>query len=132
MPQLEFSTYPSQIFWLLICIFFLISFMKHVFVPRMNFIFETRDKRIYGDLERTKELKEMGQSLRKEYNNKIHENKVKARHQQEIQLEEFELLREGRLSQLNRIFFRKRLLLQKEKLLHVSVDKKFQDILLKH
>lgn len=105
--------------------------MKHVFVPRMNFIFETRDKRIYGDLERTKELKEMGQSLRKEYNNKIHENKVKARHQQEIQLEEFELLREGRLSQLNRIFFRKRLLLQKEKLLHVSVDKKFQDILLK-
>lgn len=131
MPQLEFSTYPSQIFWLLICIFFLISFMKHVFVPRMNFIFETRDKRIYGDLERTKELKEMGQSLRKEYNNKIHENKVKARHQQEIQLEEFELLREGRLSQLNRIFFRKRLLLQKEKLLHVSVDKKFQDILLK-
>lgn len=131
MPQLEVSTYPSQIFWLLICLFFLLSFVKHVFIPRMNRILEARDKKVFGDLERTKEIKETVVSLEKEYTEKIATNKIKARGQKEQQLKEFEALRASRITQIARAFARKRAVLEKEQLLHFTVEKKFQNILLK-
>lgn len=131
MPQLDIATYPSQVFWLLACMLFLLSFVKHVFVPRMGAVLELRDKKIYGDLERTKEIKEIVQQLRKECTAKINENKLNACQQKELQVQEFETLRASRAAQITRAFTRKRTQLEKETRLPVPSAPNFVDLLLK-
>lgn len=43
MPQLDISTYTSQIFWLLVCFFMLLLFLSNFIVPK---IIETRKLRM--------------------------------------------------------------------------------------
>lgn len=89
VPQLDFSTYPSQIFWLLLCVIFLFFFIKNVFVPRVLSILETRERRIQGDRERAQEAQARAQQLRQEYEGKFLENQKEARHQAESHLQGF-------------------------------------------
>lgn len=129
MPQLETSLFASQIFWLLLCLLALVSFMKNVFVPRMNDLLDARDKRIYGDLEKAKEAKDNTLSINKEYQKKIGENKVNARQVRKETLNSLAELKNEKLLQLGKSFSKKKMLIEKNNHIDFSYDKNFIKIL---
>jgi F-type H+-transporting ATPase subunit b len=58
MPQLNFSTYPSQLFWLAVFFFALYMVISRVALPRIGGVLEERRTRIASDLDRAQELKD--------------------------------------------------------------------------
>ena len=56
MPQLEFSAYPSQIFWFLLCFVILYCFLAYVIIPRVADIVKNRKEIIDKDLSALEEL----------------------------------------------------------------------------
>ena len=44
MPQLEISTFPSQIFWLVVSFLILYIIMAKVIVPRISSVIKNREK----------------------------------------------------------------------------------------
>jgi len=57
MPQLDFSSYPSQIIWLLITFTALYLLMARVALPRIATVLEERRDRIANDLDEAERLK---------------------------------------------------------------------------
>ncbi len=58
MPQLDSSTFPTQIVWLVICFIVLYLLMWKVALPRIAAVLEARRSRIDDDLDRASALKE--------------------------------------------------------------------------
>lgn len=56
MPQLNFSTFPSQIFWLVVTFTLLFILMWKVALPRVGDVIEARAQKIRADLERAEQL----------------------------------------------------------------------------
>ena len=57
-PPLDYATFPSQIFWLVIFFGALYLLMSRLVLPRIAGILETRRSRIEGDISRASALKE--------------------------------------------------------------------------
>lgn len=57
MPQLDPSTYPSQLFWLVVTFAILFLLMWKVALPRVGTTIEARERKIRDDLERAEALK---------------------------------------------------------------------------
>ena len=77
MPQLDFSTFPNQIFWLVIFCVILFAIVKLFIIPRMEDIFANRRKIIDGNVAKAEEIR-----LRvKEIEKKIEEELQKAKSQ---------------------------------------------------
>lgn len=131
VPQLDFSTYPSQIFWLLACVIFLFSFIKNVFLPRITATLEARDRRIRGDRERALEARAQAKQLRQDYDEKVGESKKAARHKAEKDLSEFQIMRDRRFQSLQKDFVERCAALEKTSFVDVNVDQNFVSILLK-
>lgn len=58
MPQLDFSTYPSQIFWLVVSFAVLFILMWKVAIPRVGDVIEQREQKIRADLEKAEQLRD--------------------------------------------------------------------------
>lgn len=58
MPQLNFHSYPTQLFWLFIIFVVLYQVMKRAALPRIGGMIEERRSRIASDLDRAQELKD--------------------------------------------------------------------------
>ena len=71
MPQLEFSTWISQIFWLIVVFVMMYTLMSIFVVPRMQSIFARRKQKIAGDLKRAEELKIEAESILNDYNEQL-------------------------------------------------------------
>ncbi|MEQ8441504.1 MAG: F0F1 ATP synthase subunit B' [Alphaproteobacteria bacterium] len=56
MPQLDFSTYGSQMFWLVVSFAVLFLLMWKVAIPRVGEVIEAREQKIRADLERAEQL----------------------------------------------------------------------------
>jgi len=56
MPQLDFSTYSSQLFWLGVSFAILFLLMWKVAIPRVGEVIEAREQKIRADLERAEQL----------------------------------------------------------------------------
>jgi len=67
MPQLDFSTYPSQLFWLAVVFFALYYVMARHIVPRIHMVLENRQQRIDYDLDRAASLKAEAEQARESY-----------------------------------------------------------------
>ncbi len=66
MPQLDFSIFPSQLFWLCICFFTMLFIMSKLIIPRIAEMIELRREKIEGNLEKAAEIKaEAEKSLEK-------------------------------------------------------------------
>ena len=77
MPQLDFSTFPNQIFWLVVFCVVLFSVVKFFIITRMEDIFANRRKIIDGNIAKAEEIR-----LRvTEIENKIEEELQKAKSQ---------------------------------------------------
>ena len=58
MPQLDFATWPGQIFWALVIFAILYGVMHRVFLPRLRGNLETRSGRIEGALAEARRLRD--------------------------------------------------------------------------
>lgn len=56
MPQFDFATYPSQIFWFAICFISLYFFLSKVILPRIKDIIANRNALVEADLVEAKKL----------------------------------------------------------------------------
>ena len=57
MPQLDFSTFPNQIFWLVVFCVVLFAIVKLFIIPRMEDIFANRRKSIDGNIAKAEEIR---------------------------------------------------------------------------
>lgn len=57
MPQLDFSTFPNQIFWLAVSLVLIYLILKSVALPRISGILATRAGTITGHIAKAEELK---------------------------------------------------------------------------
>ena len=57
MPQLDFSTFPNQIFWLVVFCVVLVALVKFFIIPRMEDIFANRRKIIDGNIAKAEEIR---------------------------------------------------------------------------
>ncbi len=78
MPQLDFSTYASQIFWLLLGFIILYLFMARVALPRIGAILTNREERISSDLRKAEELKQEAVSTKADFASALNEAKISA------------------------------------------------------
>ena len=79
MPQLDFSIFPSQFFWLTISFFCLLFIMSKFIIPKTAEMIELRRKKIDGELEQASQLKEQVDEGIKKYEEALKDAQNKAR-----------------------------------------------------
>jgi F-type H+-transporting ATPase subunit b len=67
LPQLDTSTYASQLFWLFVCFTALYVLMSKIALPRVSEVLETRRLHKGGDLEKAAQLSEEAGKIRTTY-----------------------------------------------------------------
>ncbi len=67
LPQLDFSTYPSQIFWLFIAFIILYFIYSKKTLPEISSTIENRHNQVDGDLETATKLKEEADGVQAAY-----------------------------------------------------------------
>lgn len=71
MPQLDFSTYPNQIFWLLITLVVIYLVLSRIALPRIGAVLAERKGTIGNDLAAAEELKLKAVAAEKAYNDAL-------------------------------------------------------------
>ena len=79
MPQLDFATFPTQIFWLCITFLLLYLVMWKVVIPRISGVLEERQSRVENDLERAEQLQLEATSVLAAYEDSISNGKLEAK-----------------------------------------------------
>ena len=67
MPQLDVSTYSSQLFWLVICFFSMYFIMAKLIIPRIADIMEQRQNKIDDYISRADEVKRQAEESLEKY-----------------------------------------------------------------
>jgi F-type H+-transporting ATPase subunit b len=78
MPQLDFTTFPSQIFWLIVALVALYYILSRAALPRIAGVIEERHDAIEDDLDRAAEFKRRAAEAEKAYEHAMAEAKRKA------------------------------------------------------
>jgi F-type H+-transporting ATPase subunit b len=78
LPQLNFETWPSQIFWLLVALVVLYYLMSRIALPRIASVLEERADAIAGDLDRAEELKRKAEEAEAAYRQALAEARSNA------------------------------------------------------
>lgn len=82
MPQLDITTYTSQIFWLFVCFTTLLVVSIRVMLPRLTKILNEREERIEGKKELAAILKKQADDIQREFEH--HLIKVRKESHEEI------------------------------------------------
>jgi F-type H+-transporting ATPase subunit b len=67
LPQFDPQWWPSQIFWLAVCFFFLYAVLSAFVLPAIGGTLETRRQKVEGDLANAEQLKNQAEAARKSY-----------------------------------------------------------------
>lgn len=78
MPQLDFSTYVPQLFWLALTFFVLFLLMKAVALPRVGAALDARRNRLDQDLARAAQLKSEAEAVIAAYERTLAEARAQA------------------------------------------------------
>lgn len=78
LPQLDFGTFPSQIFWLLIAIVVLFWLMANVALPRISSVLEERADAIADDLDRAEDFRRKAAEAEAAYQQALVDARAKA------------------------------------------------------
>ncbi|WP_457649835.1 F0F1 ATP synthase subunit B' [Profundibacter sp.] len=92
MPQLDFATFPNQIFWLLVTLVVIYLVLSRVVLPRVGSVLSERQGTITNDLAAAEELKQQAVEAEKAYNKALADaraesQKIAAEAKAEIQAE---------------------------------------------
>ena len=71
MPQLDFSTFPNQIFWLLLTLVVIYFVLSRVALPRIGGVLANRKGAITSDLKAAEELKQKAVAAERAYNDAL-------------------------------------------------------------
>lgn len=71
MPQLDFSTWPNQIFWLLVTLVVIYLVLSRIALPRIAAVLADRKSTITNDLAAAEELKQKAVAAEKAYNDAL-------------------------------------------------------------
>lgn len=75
MPQLDPSSYASQLFWLTVTFVFLYLILARFILPRVQTVLEGREGRISGDLSLADALKNEAEASKAAYEKSLHDAK---------------------------------------------------------
>jgi F-type H+-transporting ATPase subunit b len=78
MPQLEFSTFPNQIFWLLVTLVVIYLILSRVALPRISAVLAERQGTITNDLAAAEELKLKADEAEAAYNKALADARAEA------------------------------------------------------
>jgi F-type H+-transporting ATPase subunit b len=78
MPQLDPSSFASQIFWLAVTFIAFFLIVWRVAIPKIGRVIEERHDRIEGSLEKARELREEAEAVLAEYEAAAAEGRAKA------------------------------------------------------
>ena len=71
LPQMDISTFPSQIFWLIVTFSILYVFMWKFVIPKLRIIIEERRDKISNDINEAEKLKSEAEEILNKYKSKI-------------------------------------------------------------
>ncbi|GAB4388417.1 F0F1 ATP synthase subunit B' [Albidovulum sp.] len=78
MPQLDFTTFPNQIFWLAVALVIIYLVLSRVALPRIGGIIADRQSTITNDLAAAEELKARAAEAEKAYNQALIDARAEA------------------------------------------------------
>lgn len=78
MPQLDFTTFPNQIFWLVVTLVILYFLMSRVALPRIANVLAERQGAIQRDLDKAEELKRAAVEAEEAYNKALSDARAQA------------------------------------------------------
>ncbi|PCJ73784.1 MAG: ATP F0F1 synthase subunit B' [Rhodobacteraceae bacterium] len=78
MPQLDFATFPNQIFWLVVSIVVLYFIVAKVALPRIGSVIEDRHNAVANDIEQAAEFKRKAEEAEAAYNAALTEARAQA------------------------------------------------------
>ena len=78
MPQLDFSTFPNQIFWLLVTLVVIYFVLSRVVLPRVSSVLAERHGTITNDLAAAEELKQKAVEAEEAYNKALADARAEA------------------------------------------------------
>ncbi len=78
LPQLDASSWPSQLFWLAVTFAILYLLMSSYFLPRIGTAIEERRDRIADDLDKAAESRRMAEEAEAAYNRSLADARAKA------------------------------------------------------
>ncbi len=78
MPQLDFSTYANQIFWLVVALVVLYFVISRIAIPRIAAVLEERRNTIASELARAEELKRKAEEAEAAYEKALAEARAEA------------------------------------------------------
>ena len=78
MPQLDFSTFPNQIFWLIVTLVVLYLVLSRVALPRIATVLSERHGAIQRDLDKAEEMKRSAIEAENAYNKALADARAKA------------------------------------------------------
>lgn len=78
MPQLDVSTFPNQIFWLLVTLAVIYFVLSRVALPRIGGVLAARKSAITADLAAAEELKSKALDAEKAYNDALAKARTEA------------------------------------------------------
>ena len=71
LPQMDISTFPSQIFWLVVTFSILYIFMWKFVIPKLRIIIEERRDKISNDVNEAEKLKSEAEEILNKYESEI-------------------------------------------------------------
>lgn len=78
MPQLDFATFPNQIFWLLVTLVVIYFLLSKIALPRISAVLAERSGTIMNDIAAAEELKLKAKEAEDAYNKALAEAKAEA------------------------------------------------------
>lgn len=78
LPQLNFETWPSQVFWLIVALVVLYYLMSKIALPRIASVLEERADAIASDLDRAEEMKRKAEEAEQAYKQALADARGKA------------------------------------------------------
>ena len=78
MPQLDITSYSSQIFWLVLCFFSMYFIMSKFIAPKIGETLEQRQRKIDDNLSQAEEFKTKAEASLIQYQKKIQDAAAKA------------------------------------------------------
>ncbi len=78
MPQLDFSTFSNQAFWLIVTMVCLFMMVRFLIIPRMDNILANRRKVVEEDLIGAEKFREAAEDLSKSITKEIDESRARA------------------------------------------------------
>ncbi len=78
LPQLDFTSFPSQIFWLAVTFIVLFQLMNKVALPRISSVLEERADAIADDLDRAEDFRRQAAEAEASYDQALADARAKA------------------------------------------------------